>query len=127
MPESSRTTTVLAISCLSGGSGKSTTVLNLATMLSEKGKTLVVDFDPQGNLSQWLGWTDLSESATIAETILPDTDRIKITSIIKPPTNEDRSGRLLLAPSDYSLSRAADAIAMEPGCERFLKRALKPV
>jgi chromosome partitioning protein len=127
MPESSRTTTVLAISCLSGGSGKSTTVLNLATMLSEKGKTLVVDFDPQGNLSQWLGWNDLSESATIAETILPDTDRIKITSIIKPPTNEDRSGRLLLAPSDYSLSRAADAIAMEPGRERFLKRALKPV
>ncbi|MDP8963025.1 MAG: AAA family ATPase [Cyanobacteriota bacterium] len=108
MPESSRPTTVLAISCLSGGSGKSTTVLNLATMLSEKGKTLVVDFDPQGNLSQWLGWTDLSESATIAETILPDSDRIKITSIIKPPTNEDRSGRLLLAPSDYSLSRAAD-------------------
>jgi chromosome partitioning protein len=118
---------VLAVACLSGGSGKTTTALNLATLLSEKGKTLAVDFDPQGNLSQWLGLADLSDSATIAETILPDDDRLGVVEIIKAPTNEDRQGRLLLAPSDYSLSRAADAIAMEPGRERFLKRALKPV
>ena len=127
MAESSKQATVIVVSCLSGGSGKTTTVLNIATMLSDKGKTLAVDFDPQGNLSQWLGINDLSESATIAETILPDTDRVQIKEIILPPTNEDREGRLLLAPSDYSLSRAADAIAMEPGRERFLKRALKPI
>jgi len=127
MEESSRQAIVLTVACLSGGSGKSTTVLNLATMLSERGKTLAVDFDPQGNLSQWLSITDLSDSATIAETLLPDSDRVLVTEIIKPPANEERSGRLMLAPSDYSLSRAADAIAMEPGRERFLKRALKPV
>ena len=127
MLESSLQATVLAVACLSGGSGKTTTVLNLATMLSERGKTLAVDFDPQGNLSQWLGISDLSDSATIAETILPDTDRVRVADIIQPPANEERYGRLFLAPSDYSLSRAADAIAMEPGRERFLKRALKPV
>ncbi len=115
------------MSCLSGGSGKSTTVLNLATMLSDKGKTLAVDFDPQGNLTQWLGWTDLSESATIAEAILPDGDRVEITEIIKSPTNEDRQRQLMLAPADYSLSHAADVIAPAPGRERFLKRALKPI
>ena len=127
MPESSKLATVIAVACLSGGSGKTTTVLNLAIMLSQKGKTLAVDFDPQGNLSQWLGITDLSESATIAETILPDTERMQVKEIIQYPSNEDREGRLLVAPSDYSLSRASDAIAMEPGRERFLKRALKPV
>jgi chromosome partitioning protein len=127
MPESSKLATVIAVACLSGGSGKTTTVLNLAIMLSQKGKTLAVDFDPQGNLSQWLGITDLSESATIAETILPDTERVQVKEIIQYPSNEDRDGRLLVAPSDYSLSRASDAIAMEPGRERFLKRALKPV
>ncbi len=119
---------VIAVACLSGGSGKTTTVLNLATMLSEKGKTLAVDFDPQGNLSQWMGLADeLSATATIAETILPGDDRVSISEIIKSPVNEDRQGSLFIAPSDYSLARAADAIAMEPGRERFLKRSLKPV
>ena len=119
--------TVIAVACLSGGSGKTTTVLNLAIMLSEKGKTLAVDFDPQGNLSQWMGLTDvLSDSATIAETILPDEDRINILEIVRTPANEERLERLFVAPSDYSLARAADAIAMEPGRERFLKRAIKP-
>ena len=45
-------------------------------MLAEQGKTLAIDFDPQGNLSQWLGWKDLSQEATIAETILPKSDRL---------------------------------------------------
>ena len=126
MPESNQAISI-TVSCLSGGSGKSTTVLNLATMLAERGKTLAIDFDPQGNLSQWLGWKDLSQEATIAETILPKSDRLSITEIIKPPLNEDRQGRLSLAPADYGLSQAADLIAPSPGRERFLSRALKPI
>lgn len=122
-----KTACVITIVCLSGGSGKTTTSLNLATMLAEHGSTLAVDFDPQGNLSQWMGWTDLSDSATIAETILTGTDRIPIQEIIRLPANEDRKGRLSLAPSDYSLSRAIDAITLEPGRELFLRRALKPI
>ncbi len=99
MEESSKQAIILTVACLSGGSGKTTTVLNLATMLSEKGRTLAIDFDPQGNLSQWLGITDLSDSATIAETLLPDSERVLVKEIIKPPANEERSGRLMLAPS----------------------------
>lgn len=95
MIKDSERATVIAVACLSGGSGKTTTVLNLATMLAEKGKTLAVDFDPQGNLSQWMGWSDkLSDSATVAETILPDEDRVSISEIIKLPANEERHGRV---------------------------------
>ncbi len=126
MTESTKLATTIAVSCLSGGSGKTTTALNLGTMLAEKGKTLVVDFDPQGNLSQWLGWSDLSDEATIAEAILPG-EAVPIQEIIKPPANEERGERLMLAPADYSLSRAADLIAPQPGRERFLKRVLKPI
>ncbi|MGQ9837107.1 MAG: ParA family protein [Cyanobacteriota bacterium] len=49
---SSRTALVLTVACLSGGSGKTTAALDLATMLADQGKTLAIDFDPQGNLSQ---------------------------------------------------------------------------
>ncbi|MGK7883756.1 MAG: ParA family protein [Crocosphaera sp.] len=127
LTETRKQATIITVSCLSGGSGKSTTALNIATMLALKGKTLAVDFDPQGNLTQWLGWSDLSEWATVAEAILSDNDRVDITEIIQHPNNEDRLGKLMLAPADYSLSHAADVIAPSPGRERFLKRALKPI
>ena len=118
--------TVLCVSCLSGGSGKTTSALNIGTMLSASGRTLLCDFDPQGNLSQWLGWSDLSDHATVAETLLPK-DRTPISEVILQPQNEDRRGALNLVPSDYSLSRAADTITMEPGREFFLRRSLKDV
>jgi chromosome partitioning protein len=118
---------IVGIACLSGGSGKTTTALNLATMLSELGKTLVVDFDPQGNLSQWLGLNDLSEVATIAEAILPESERVEISEIVQLPKNEERNGNLVVAPSDYSLTEAAGAIASRPGRELYLKKALKPI
>ncbi|MEH2295349.1 ParA family protein [Nostoc sp.] len=52
IPESSKLATVIAVACFSGGSKKTTTVVNLAIILSQRGKTLGVDFDSQGNLSQ---------------------------------------------------------------------------
>ena len=68
-------------------------MLNLATMLSLHGLILAGDFDPQRNLSQWMGFTNLSNSATLAETSLPDTERVIVREIISPPVNEDRSVR----------------------------------
>ena len=46
---------VVTILCQKGGVGKTTFTVNLGKILSNKGfKTLIIDTDPQGNVSTYL-------------------------------------------------------------------------
>ncbi|HKJ83520.1 MAG TPA: ParA family partition ATPase [Mariprofundaceae bacterium] len=46
---------IFSVSNQKGGSGKTTLSMNLAAGLSKRGRTLVIDADPQGSASQWSG------------------------------------------------------------------------
>ena len=47
------TNKVISIANQKGGSGKTTISMNIAAGLSKRGRTLVIDADPQGSASQW--------------------------------------------------------------------------
>lgn len=63
--------TVISVTNQKGGVGKTTSAVNIAYYLAKKGKkTLLVDFDPQGNATSGLGIDKQALEGTMSEVIL---------------------------------------------------------
>ena len=98
--------TVLTISALSGGQGKTTVAFFLSLMLAEQGyKTLVIDLDPQSSLTFWLNHEVDSCDPTALEMI---TDTVDVKECVY---ESFQYPRLHLIPSDNGLSKSEQYLA----------------
>jgi chromosome partitioning protein len=111
--------TIIAFANQKGGVGKTTTAASLGAFIAQRGKkVLLVDFDPQGNLSSTLG-ADRTKPG-IYEVI---TGKCPVDSAIQPTAEPT----LHLLASNIHLSGAAVELISMEGREAYLRNVLQPL
>ncbi len=106
----------IAISNQKGGSGKTTTAVNLSTALAELGqRVLLLDLDPQASASAWLGVT--TDGRGLVDVF---TGNVRLAALVR---NTHVPGLELVASSRW-LTGIDKALANEVGAEMLLRSAL---
>jgi chromosome partitioning protein len=109
---------VIAFANQKGGVAKTTTTLNLAVAFKERGlNVLIVDLDPQGNLTMSQGMNPDAIERSMFDVLV---HRLPITEVIYPVEVD-------LAVSSIDLAGAELALSSMIGRERALEKALMPV
>ena len=124
-PENNQASTrgrIVAVTNQKGGVGKTTTALNVATSLAVAGqRVLIVDVDPQGNLTSGVGLKGArAAGGTSYEALV--TDEPPESFVLATPFDH-----LSLIPSDRNLTGAEIELVTMLARERRLQRVLDPL
>jgi chromosome partitioning protein len=117
-------TRILAVANQKGGVGKTTTAINVATALAlAKQHVLVVDVDPQGNLTSGLGLKGTASPAGTVYEALTSLDQKDAESFLLATRVEG----LTLIAADRNLTGAEVELVTLPQRERRLRDFLEPL
>ena len=114
---------IIAIANQEGGVGKTTTTFNLGAALASQGKrVLLIDADPQGNLTTYMGWTEDELSVTLNDLLINTLNDRKnyFDSCIK-----HHSENLDLIPSDIQLSSIEMTLVGAMSREYTMRNSIK--
>jgi chromosome partitioning protein len=110
---------VFALAMQKGGVGKTTTTLSLGTLLAERGRrVLLIDLDPQANLTQGLGVDPTTLEYSVYEVLL-NPERGADFAAVTTASGVD------LIPSALELAGAELELAGKVGRELLLRKALR--
>lgn len=110
---------IISICNQKGGTGKTTTAINLSVYLALAGKrTLVIDLDPQANATSGLGINKHNIKKSTYHVLLEETE-------LKEIIQTTAVNNLWLAPSNLDLTGAEVELVSALGREYRLKRALE--
>ena len=111
---------IMAVVTQKGGVGKTTSAVNLASILGELGKKcLLVDIDPQGNATSGVGVDKRGVKKSTYDLLMGETDGT--TAVLKTPFEN-----LWIIPSSLALAGAEIEMVDVPHREKRLKAALAP-